>query len=339
MFNERMFLARARAKVQSQTHAVPLSHLSLARASKAILVHSARVHIVRISILRTVDFKNNILKMFGSRELYGYEIHKMLAIEGSDVEISRLYRILNEMSKEGLLEGRWAKSQLGPERRLYTIGTNGRNELNKILLDAISTVHSFYGRYLVNLAPKFNMIESIIIPLTGGLKGNENIAFIAPRCSPMYDVILSYLKREVPQGKIFFVEPKSVKSDLRRDDILLVDGSYVDIPLKDDYVSLVFVIDLPNQDVLEKALKEWSRVINQNGTIAILTPSILVSKYEEPMSIGDFVEKYEPEAIEKGLHADKEHLKALLNRFFNVVHEMELVHMTTFTASQKKVGN
>jgi DNA-binding PadR family transcriptional regulator len=48
--------------------------------------------------------------MIGRRELYGYEIHKMLAIEGSDVEISRLYRILNEMSKEGLLEGRWAKS-------------------------------------------------------------------------------------------------------------------------------------------------------------------------------------------------------------------------------------
>jgi ubiquinone/menaquinone biosynthesis C-methylase UbiE len=183
------------------------------------------------------------------------------------------------------------------------------------------------------------MIESIISPLTGGLKGNENIAFVAPRYSPMYDVILSYLKREMPQGKIFFVEPKSLKLDLRRDDILLVDGSYIDIPLKDDYVSLVFVIDLPNQNVLEKALREWSRVMNQKGKLAILTPSILVSKYEEPLSIGDFVEKYEHEAIEKGVHADREHLRALLNSFFNVVHERELVHMTTFIASQKKVGN
>ncbi len=118
--------------------------------------------IMRVSSLRTSDFKNNILKMIVNSEFYGYEIHKMLAEGGSDIELSRLYRILNEMSKEGLLEGRWAKSQLGPKRRLYTISANGRNELNGLLLDAISTVHSFYGRYLASLAPKFNMIESII---------------------------------------------------------------------------------------------------------------------------------------------------------------------------------
>jgi DNA-binding PadR family transcriptional regulator len=295
--------------------------------------------IVRISSLRTTDFKNNILKMVVNREFYGYEIHKMLAKEGWDIELSRLYRILNEMSKEGLLEGRWAKSQLGPKRRLYAIGANGRNELNGLLLDAISTVHSFYGRYLASLAPKFNMIESIISPLTCGLKGNENIAFIAPGYSPMYDAVLSYLKLVVPQGKVFFIESKSAKLDLRLDGVLLIDGSYVDIPLKDDYVSLVFVIDLPGQNVLEKALKEWSRVINDKGKLAILTPSILVSKYEEPLSIGDFVEKYEHEAIEKGVSTDKEHLQALLNSSFNVVHERELVHMTTFIAFQKKSGN
>jgi phosphatidylserine decarboxylase len=43
------------------------------------------------------------------------------------------------------------------------------------------------------------------------------------------------------------------------------------------------------------------------------------------MSIGDFVEKYEHEAIEKGLHIDREHIKALLHDFFNVVEEREFI--------------
>jgi hypothetical protein len=61
------------------------------------------------------------------------------------------------------------------------------------------------------------MIESIISPLTCGLKGNENIAFIAPGYSPMYDAVLSYLKLVVPRGKVFFIESKSAKLDLKLD--------------------------------------------------------------------------------------------------------------------------
>ena len=286
--------------------------------------------------MRTANFKDMILKMFGNREFYGYEIHKMLAVEGFDVEISRLYRILNEMSKEGLLEGRWAKSQFGPNRRIYNLGINGNNSLNKILLDAIVTVHSFYGLYLTGLAPKVNILERMVTPFVDGLVGNENIALVVAKYSPMYDAILSHLHQKVPQGKIFLVKPKALQVDLKLDNLLLMDGSYGDIPLKDDYVNLLVAIDLPNEDALLNALKEWVRVINQKGKLAILTPTILISKFDDPMSIGDFVEKNEHEAIEKGVRIDKEHLQTLLNSFFNVVHERELVHMTTFIASQKK---
>lgn len=286
--------------------------------------------------MRTANFKDMILKMFGNREFYGYEIHKMLASEGFEVEISRLYQILNEMAKEGLLEGRWAKSQFGPNRRLYTLGMNGKTSLNKILLDAIVTVHSFYGLYLTSLAPKINILERIVTPFVEGLVGNENIAVVVAKYSLMYDVILSHLHQKVPQGKIFLVKPQSVQVDLKLDNLLLMGGSYGDIPLKDDYVTLLVAIDLPNEDALKNAMKEWCRVTNQKGKLAILTPTILISKFDDPMSIGDFVEKHEHETIEKGVRIDKEHLQTLLNSFFNVVHEGELVHMTTFIASQKR---
>jgi len=88
--------------------------------------------------------------------------------------------------------------------------------------------------------------------------------------------------------------------------------------------------------VLKRALKEWARVMNRTGKLAILTPTILVSKHEDPMSIGDFVEKHEHEGVESGVHIDKEHLRTLLRGLFNVVHERDIAHMTTFTASGKK---
>jgi len=60
--------------------------------------------------MRTGDLKQVTLKLFGNREFYGYEVHKVLVSEDVKVEISRLYRVHNEMMREVLLEGRWKKS-------------------------------------------------------------------------------------------------------------------------------------------------------------------------------------------------------------------------------------
>jgi DNA-binding PadR family transcriptional regulator len=141
--------------------------------------------------MRTGDFKQLILKLFGNREFYGYQVHKVLLSEGIKVGISRLYRVLNEMLKEGLLEGRWEKSRIGPRRRVYQLGVKGREELNNILLDAIRTVHGFYGGYLMSLLPKINVFDDIISLFTDGLKGYENIAYIISNYSRMNEVLIS----------------------------------------------------------------------------------------------------------------------------------------------------
>jgi len=50
--------------------------------------------------MRTKDLKMFILKMFGGREFYGYDVHKKLGSEDVKIAISRLYRVLNEMLRE-----------------------------------------------------------------------------------------------------------------------------------------------------------------------------------------------------------------------------------------------
>jgi hypothetical protein len=69
----------------------------------------------------------------------------------------------------------------------------------------------------------------------------------------------------------------------------------------------------------------------------IITPTILVHRYEDPLTIGDFVEKYEHETIEKSEPIDREFLQILLNKYFKKVEEKQIVHMTFFLVSKPQI--
>jgi PadR family transcriptional regulator PadR len=288
---------------------------------------------VRID-LRTEDLKKVILKLFSHKEFYGYEVHKVLASEGVELEISRLYRVLNDMRKEGLLESSWETSRLGPRKRMYRLGEKGRVAFNDIFVDAIKTVHTFYGTYLLGLIPKINVFEEIYRLLTNELKENEIIVFITKGFTPMHEMIVQHLHSKLPRGKIVLVKPGSLIVDVILDNLLLLDGFHNDIPLKTDYADHMIVINLPTNEHLELALKEWHRVLKPNGKLAILTPSILLEKYDDPLTIGDFIEKHEHETIEKGEHIDKIILKEQVKHYFKNIEEKSLVHMTTLKLSE-----
>ncbi|MCW4038083.1 MAG: helix-turn-helix transcriptional regulator [Candidatus Bathyarchaeota archaeon] len=283
--------------------------------------------------MKTGDLKQIILRLFGNREFYGYQVHKVLLSEDVKVEMSRLYRVLNEMRREELLEGRWEKSRIGPRRRVYRLGRRGREALNKILLEAIRTVHGFYGAYLMSLLPEVNVFDDIVRLFTDGSKVYENIVYIMTKYSRMHEVLISNIQSRLPQAKIFLVKPGQLELDLKLDNLFFLDGFYNDIPLKNDYADCMVVIGLPKLEYLERALKEWHRVLKSNGKLTILTPSILLERYEEPLTIGDFIEKHEHETIEKGEHVDKTVLEEQVNKYFNSIEEKSIVHITILRVS------
>jgi DNA-binding PadR family transcriptional regulator len=284
--------------------------------------------------MRTEDLKRIILRMFGSREFYGYEVHKELASEKIDVGISRLYRVLTEMLRDGLLEGRWEKGQRGPRKRVYRIGEKGLKKREKILLAAIETVHEFYSEYLLNLPAETNVLSSIYKLLSSNVDGKGDIACISSEYSVMHEKMLRGLHDEVPQAKIYFVKPASLALGLNLDNLWFLNGTYESIPLRDSYVDLLIVMEVPEKDSIEKSLKEWHRVLKQYGKLAIVTPTILIRKYSDPLSIGNFVEKYEHEAVAKGEYMHAEALRELLQKLFHRVEEKQIVHMTIFLASE-----
>jgi PadR family transcriptional regulator PadR len=286
--------------------------------------------------LRTEDLVKIILKLSKGREFYGYEIHKKLSSEGADVEVSRFYRVLATMLKEGYLESHWEKSPSGPKKRVYRLAEKGRKELNKILLDSIQTIHDFYADYLLNLPSDADVFDRIYSPLVHELRGRKNIGcMITLEYSAMHERMIRSLHGKAPQAKMYVVRPSSAAVELKVDNVAFLDGS-PDIPLKDGYLDLLVVTEIPPRDLLQSAVREWHRVLNQRGTLGILAPTVALRKYKDPLTIGDFIEKFEHETIQKGEPVDHEFLRRVLAKLFQDVKERQIVHMTLFMASQPR---
>jgi len=136
----------------------------------------------------------------------------------------------------------------------------------------------------------------------------------------------------VPEGRIYIVKPDSLDISVNIENVYIHNGSYDDIPFKNGFVDRLMLIDLPNKEIIEEAAREWQRVVHEKGMLSIFTPTILIQKQDDPLSIGDFVEKYEHEIIERGEHVDREILLSTLGSLFKKVGEKEAVHMSIISA-------
>lgn len=288
---------------------------------------------LRIIRLRTDDLKKAVLKMFRGNELYGYDINKSLAIQGIEVDLSRLYGVLNSMRKEGLLQERWEKSSSGPRKKMYSVTEKGEEMLNDILLEAIDTVHSFYSDYLRRLLPEINVFGTIVGSITQLMEGNENVAFLTSKFSGIHEFILGFIQRKNPDGRIYLVKPRKMEIITNLTDLNILDGTYNDLPFKNDFIDRLVIMDLPGIDLVEESINEWQRAIKANGRLTIITPTILIEKLKHPMTIGDFVEKNEHENLEKGNHIDRDDLFPILQGKFNNLHEAEYVHISVINAN------
>jgi DNA-binding PadR family transcriptional regulator len=178
------------------------------------------------SEMRTADFKITILKMFRRAAFYGYDVHRRLEQEGTEIEFSRLYRILNEMDEENLLESHWEKSTIGPRKKMYTIGEEGRRKLRKIFLEAVGTVHDFYGDYLLSLYPKIKVFDEIFEWLAKGLQGDEKVGYLIKNNSLMHEMVIHNLGQRIPRGRLYIIMSKDNTWNLNVESVEMMRGDY-----------------------------------------------------------------------------------------------------------------
>jgi PadR family transcriptional regulator PadR len=282
--------------------------------------------------LRTDDLKREILLMLRTDELYGYDINRRLEQQDISSNISRLYGILNEMQKDRLLDDRWERSKMGPRKKMYSLSERGKEALNEILLDAISKVHLFYGDYLRSLYPKVNVFGDIIEMLTDGMNEGASVAYLSNSFSGINQVLVNSIQKSNPHGKLYLIKTGDLTFSSEYENVNVYDGTHYDMPFKDDFVDRLIIIGVPTQETLVESVIEWRRVINEEGRLMIITPTILVQNEVEPMSIGDFVEMYEHQIIEKGPKIVHDLFLSSLRSLFTDVVESEAVHMTFINA-------
>lgn len=283
--------------------------------------------------MRTAELKKKILLMFRGNELYGYEINRRLSFQDVSINISRLYNVLNEMQTDGLLLVRWEKSTTGPRKKMYRLSKKGKEALNQILLEAISTVHLFYGDYLKDLYPKVNVFGEIVDLITDGLNSSDNVAYMTHQFAGIHEMLVSRIREKITDGKMYLVTPDPSEKRIEVENMYVLDGSYENLPFKKNYLNRFVVIGVPSEDLLRESAQEWSRVVAEGGQLLVITPSILIKVEDDPISIGDFVEKYEHQVIEKGSPIDPEVFFSVLEKYFKDVKEIERVHMSFISAN------
>jgi ribosomal protein L36 len=256
--------------------------------------------------------------------------------EGVRIEISLLYRVLNEMLKENYLTSRWEKSVLGPRRRVYKVGRKGAVELNITLLEAVGTVHEYYGKYLMRLPAKINCLNRICRLLTHGLEETATIGYLAREYSPFHEKILYILCNTVPKGAVYFIKPASLDIDLEIKNLSSLEGRHQNIPLKNKHFDALLVIDVPIKRRLKNSVKEWHRTVRREGRLGILASTALINKIDDPLTIGDYIEKYEHESVKGNEKADRESLQTMLRESFKKVEATEIVHRTLILASEPR---
>ena len=278
--------------------------------------------------MRTAELKAAILRIAGKDEFYGYDMHKKLEQKKTKIGIGRLYSILSEMKNEGLLKDRWEKSTSGPRRRVYRTAKLGDLERERILMEAIRTVHEFYTEYLTNLPPEHSVFTTVGNLLVKKLPKNARMAYAAHRFSGPVRQIMGILQQRLPEGNLIAIHPKEKGELLGLDNVSVVGGTFEDIPMKDDYLDLLIVTGALSSKVIDAYLSEWQRVVNANGKLAIITPTTLLANYEDPLNIGEFVEEREHPRSDSEDSLDLKILTTKMKKYFGKIIEKKVVHVT-----------
>jgi len=92
-----------------------------------------------------------VLLAISAQRAHGYYIEQYLRGLGlAQVEMTRLYRTLRQLEKQGLVTSAWEAGEGGPARRVYQLTDAGRVWLRSgaaMLEGYRSAIDAFFGRY------------------------------------------------------------------------------------------------------------------------------------------------------------------------------------------------
>ena len=88
-----------------------------------------------------------ILLIIGSKTTHGWALRAELIGRGLDIDSGSVYRTLRRLDEKGLLVSQWGVAVKGPQRRLYSITTEGLKALSKFTENA-KTIRDLHDSFV-----------------------------------------------------------------------------------------------------------------------------------------------------------------------------------------------
>ncbi|MFQ6088804.1 MAG: helix-turn-helix transcriptional regulator [Candidatus Methanofastidiosia archaeon] len=261
------------------------------------------------------ELKRAIVKILRNEKMHGYKIKRQLETENIKVSHNNLYKILREMEVERYIKSCWERSESGPKKRNYELAEKGRRELVLILGEAITIFFEFYSEYIMP-----HIFETLRFDM------GKSIGYVSSRHFSSIDrTVVKNLCESFPDRTIYFIKPLSYDINFNSKNLIKLEGDLTNIPLKNDYLDFLSVLDISRTDNIETAIKEYKRVLRKEGQLLIVTP--LTKRFLKSSYLAEFLQKAINELIKMG-PVDIEDTKKLLEGHsfsVNVQEDRELV--------------
>ncbi len=261
-----------------------------------------------------------VLRALHGKELHGYAIQRELTAAGLTVEVGNLYRVLRSMEFQGQVRSRWSDSHRGPKKRLYTVGAEGRRQRETMLREAVFTILQEYADYLTaHVAPQTEDLEGTIVVVT------------SPFFDPVRQTVLRRISSRLVRGRLYLVKPPQVSFEYDHRKVTILDGSHLNIPIKDGTATGVIFNDIPSGPEMALALDEVIRVLDPKGWLSIAT-LFPTRPSEDPAPLSVYLFRLMATLFGNIPSVDPEELERQLHDRFRSVHRLSLADESVFNA-------
>lgn len=282
------------------------------------------------------ELKRSIVRLIRGGELYGYEIRKILLSEGEKIQLSYLYKTLKEMCDEKLLESELSSGDHGPQTRKYRLTRQGREELGRVFGEATELIHDFYEDYVAKLPPRF-FSEKFDMMMREAYGGRKSAALVTSEpLTQLHRRILHGLCGRSGAVSTFLIRSASIRAEPQIQGLRVLDGTMEDIPMKDQSLDAIVVVDLQDSMNLKACCRELRRVLKRGGLMFGCSPFIGLGGEYDPLEVGEFMKRTKYEMMGRA-YLDKETVKKELAATFDYVDVANLAFMTAFVAGLKPI--
>ncbi|MHA2140237.1 MAG: PadR family transcriptional regulator [Candidatus Thorarchaeota archaeon] len=267
--------------------------------------------------MRKPELRKNLLRIINVEKIHGYDIHKRLSAEGVRIGLTRMYSVLDEMVKDGLLTECWQKSRQGPKKKVFSLSESGDLERMTLLIDSVNSVHEFYLGYLQTFPPERNIFDLVWASLASDIRESPTIAIAVGHLSQPVDYLLNRFHNHFSSGSFYILTNPNV--EVKDGNWQVLYGIYDDVPLKNEYLDMLVVLGFHLSYSDPAIVREWHRMIRKDGKLVVVTASIQTAELDEPLPMGQYIEFHQHS--NHGVKEDWDVFKTHLCSHFNCFEE------------------